>query len=119
MTERVIFRYVAENANARIVRIWEKIGPNTVRLVDTEIGYNFSNEQWETVQEFTRNYEITDSELLVGDGSNWLGDGMPWKEYAKQRHEKLLSCRFPYECGKKERTESETEIAKDLIQANY
>jgi len=119
MTEKLILRHTAENSASRIVRIWEKVGQNTVRLIDHELMYNFSSKQWELCKDFTQTYEITNDGLLVGDGSNWSGDSMPWKEYAKERHNKLLSCRFPYECGEKEQTPTVEQTAKQLIEQNY
>lgn len=119
MSETLILRHVAENSNTRIVRIWEVLGTNTVRQIDHEIGYNFATEQWEVFQAHTQIYDIDDDGCLVGDGSNWSGDGKPWQEHAQERHKVLLGKRFPHECGEKEHTPSVKDVTAELIEANY
>lgn len=119
MTETLILRHNAENSLTRIVRIWEKLGTNTVRETSHEIGFNFATQQWEIVMGHTFTYDIDDDGCLIGDGSNWNGDGKPWKEHAKQRHTELLECRFPYEMGEKEHTPDAKEVTTELIEANY
>lgn len=119
MSETLILRHTAENSNTRIVRIWEKLGTNTVRETSHEIGYNFSNEQWEIVLDYTFTYDIDDDGCLIGDGSNWSGDGKPWKEHARERHKVLLGKRFPYEMGEKEYSPDVKEVMAETIEANY
>lgn len=119
MTESLTFSYTNNAETARVTREWEKLDSNTVREVDREEMKNHQTGEWEEVREHTRTLETTESGLLVGDGSNWDGDGMPWYEYAEQRHNKRLELRFPYDFGKNEPQKSGRDVAKELIAANY
>jgi hypothetical protein len=102
-----------------VVRKWELLGSHTVRQRDIEVMYNYSRECWEITQNFTRTYDIDDDGCLVSDDEYWSTEGKPWREYAISRHHKLLSLRFPYECGNKEPQSDMKDVAAELIEANY
>jgi len=103
-----------------VVRKWEKLGSHTVRQRDIEVMYNYSRECWEVTQYFTRTYDIDDDGCLVSDDDEyWSNEGKPWREYAIARHHKLLSLRFPYECGDKEPKSDMKDVVAELIEANY
>jgi len=110
-------RYENDAETSVAIHKWERIGPNTVRWIDKERMFNGVKEEWEEVSCFTHDYEIDQSGRLVGDGSNWDGEGMLWYEYARERHEVLIRKRYPYDFSDPD--PSAKEVAKELIKANY
>jgi hypothetical protein len=87
--------YEHPEKKVRIERVWTK-GSETVRCVETETIYNYTTEQYEETLNRTRTYDIDEHGCLVGDGSYWLAEGTPWRQYAHNRHHTLLSLRFPH-----------------------
>lgn len=84
-----------ETESVRITRTWRRINDDTIRRRDVEQGYSYTDETWRTTLDHTRDYEVDADGLLVGDGSNWSGEGIHWQAHAKQRHRCLLENRFP------------------------
>lgn len=80
----------------RIKRDWRKLPGEKIRHTEVEWMYDYPEEVWYEYERWDRDFEIDDDEALVGDGSGWSGEGMYWQTYAKERHEKLLSKRFPW-----------------------
>lgn len=67
-----------------------------VIVVDTEIAYNFTTDEWEVIHAHDRTHELyQDGTTLRGDGSNWDGQGIHWRKWAIHQHYKRLGLRFP------------------------
>lgn len=89
--------YENEAETVRVDRLWRMLSEETVREVSREKLYDYDTGGWNTTHEIVRDYDIDENGRLVGDGSNWSGEGVYWKEYARDRHVTLLRKRFPYD----------------------
>lgn len=93
------FDYEPPNKKMHITRIWHASPSDEMGIVEwigIEKYYDHTDEKWKQANHFTCEYDIDENERLVGDGSNWSGEGQLWREYARERHRTLLEKRFQY-----------------------
>lgn len=88
--------YENPQKTVRVEREWRIINETTVRVVEKEKVFDRSDDLWYQARSHVRKHDIDSDGLLIGDGSNWDGEGRHWKEHAQRRYRELLSLRFPY-----------------------
>jgi|AntDeeMinimDraft_5_1070356.scaffolds.fasta_scaffold12339_3 hypothetical protein len=93
----LVLTYHSEREAGAARRIHSQNG-RTVTEKDEVWMYNYSSEEWEMTFSFSHQYDLApDEQTLVGDGSNWSGDGKRWREWFIQRHFKRLTLRFRHD----------------------
>lgn len=121
MNDELTLIYENDRGNARVTREWRKISDSVVREIDKEEMYDYPNEQWEVVHCHSRDYRIDESGRLIGDGSNWDGEGELWREWAEKRHNERIRIRFPYDFDESDFDESrkgDRELIKEIAAKN-
>lgn len=100
--DKLVLFYKNKIGNFAVLRTYTRSN-DVVREVEKEFGYNYPTHsdpegEWEVIHEHTHSYDLAeDNETLVGDGSNWDGEGRNWREYFKDRHRYHLTLRFPHD----------------------
>lgn len=94
----LVMTYRSERSNELVVRQWRRVSPDEVRAVDVEKNQDWDTGEWYQDHHHVRTYDIDDNEKLIGDGSDWSGEGVYWVEHALDRHEVRLNKRFRTDC---------------------